>query len=188
MPRRPGRPRKTGTRQPNGQLSRAMQSGAILPETIDRRRDLAVAGTSDDELRSAAFGTAIGLLAARGTITGLQKDAAHQAERVYARWRFMAGAPPRHPSDRGSGPGKDPSDADWQRAKAAFAALERSLARATVLGKATIESIVFDGWMPTIWFTQSGINLGYLKAIAEFKAALDIIAADFGLQAEKTAA
>jgi hypothetical protein len=183
---RPGRPRKLVARQPNGQPSRAVQAATILPETLDRRRDLAPANTTDDELRSSDFGTPIGLLAAHGVITGIQKQAALKAERIYARWRFMCGAPARHASDHaGGGPSGDPDERAWQHAKSSFEMLERSVNGAGILGRTTLESIVFDGWYPAIWFESNGrINIGYAKAQNAFRAALDAIVKDFGLEAK----
>jgi len=185
-----GRPRKSGPRQPNGQLSRAIQSSTILPETLDRRREMAPKNTTDDELRSSDFGTPIALLAARGMITATQKDAAFVAERTYTRWRSMCGAPPRHVGDHGGGgTPREPDERAWRNAKSSFEMLERSIKRSGIVGSATFESIVFDGWYPAVWFENNGrVNIGYAKAQNAFKAALDAIVKDFGLEAKNNLA
>jgi hypothetical protein len=187
---RPGRPRKPGSREPNGRIQREDTGPLILPETLARRREFAAANTTDDELRSADFGTPIALLAAHGVITELQKEAALRAERIYAKWRFMCGAPARHASDHaGGGPSSDPDERAWQHAKSSFDMLERSINRAGILGRTTLESICFDGWYPAIWFEANGrINVGYAKAQNAFRAALDAIVKDFGLEANGTEA
>jgi hypothetical protein len=146
---------------------------------------LACADVTDAELRSADYGSPLAILAARGVITTLQKEAALKADRIYDRWRLMSGAPPRQISDR-SGP--ETGDCDpvaWRRAKADFAVLEGCLATAGILARSTVESVVFDGWLPVIWFDSQGrIRTGYCKAIEALRVGLDAIVRAFGLEAK----
>ena len=95
---RPGRPRKLGQRQPNGQLSR-LKEGALKAKSVSATPEL-LAHRSESVGKiyalDARAGQPLGVLLLRGFLNDRQYAAGIRLQTLWRRWASLKGAPSRH--------------------------------------------------------------------------------------------
>lgn len=95
MPKRSGRKRKTGAREPNGRISRVAQREAdtsLAPSAIR-----ALLASNLKIVQSQEYGTPVGRLMLEGSITPIQWSAAKMWDRIARDYQLAINAPPPDP-------------------------------------------------------------------------------------------
>jgi hypothetical protein len=158
IPRRKGRTRHKGAREPNGQPQRTW-GDIIPPEVLEQREKLVPKSRAKD----AEAGTALGILYCRSDITWAMWQAGERLRQSWIRFRGMAGTPPRTITSKAGGrllSANDPEWPDLDRAKHDYEekfAVAVSGSKKTVMVIAMLDMICFEDKVPPRVYETGGV-------------------------------
>lgn len=181
-----GRPRKTtANRESNG---RQQRSAPVKPELVVAQRESLV---GKSQATNPIAGQPIGVLLLNKFVTQAQFLAAENFERDWKRWAQLAGANPHHAkaTERdGGGMGQDPSDASWNRAKAAHETASACLnaCEQSKLIWAILDTLLMECVLPHTWKTASGLVLPDIVTVA-LRRGLEALCRHYKIREERAA-